>query len=92
MTSYTEKKKKTSFLPLVRGHAVVLWEDAPGQPGEKQTTNDSSIDPQHGRYQQDGSSTQGWKKQRPVIENWIKEKNPKINQQPYRDRQLWFDH
>lgn len=54
---------------------MVLWEDASGQPGEKQTTNDSSIAPQHGRYQQDGSSTQGWKKQRPVIENWIKQRN-----------------
>lgn len=72
MTSYTEK---IDFLPLVRGHAVVLWEDASGQPGEKQTTNDSSIAPQHGRYQQDGSSTQGWKKQRPVIQNWIKQRN-----------------
>lgn len=69
MTSYT---KKTEFVPLVGGHAVVLWENASGQPGEKQTTNDSSIAPQHGCYQQDGSSTQGWEKQRPVIENWIK--------------------
>lgn len=63
--------------PLVGGHAVVLSEDAPGQPGEKQTAKYPPIASQHGCYQQDGSSTQGWKKQCPVIQNWCEKTHHK---------------
>lgn len=79
MTFQKREKKKPNWIdsgkPLVCGHAVVLWEDASRQPGEKQAAKDSSVAPQHGRYQQDGSSTQGWEKQHPVVENWFNKQN-----------------
>lgn len=53
--------------PLVCGHAVVLCENTPGQPWEEKDADKPTIISQHGCYQQDASSTQSWKKQRPVV-------------------------
>lgn len=53
--------------PLVCGHAVVLCENASGQPREEESADESPVTSQHGCNQQDGSSTQRRKEQRPVV-------------------------